>query len=83
MADCFTILVGVVGTLYTIINLIALFETSIMDKEEMLNPIYIYQTYNVNWFGCTFLTLILNIILILPAIIYWFYKLCTVGRNDR
>lgn len=81
MPDVFIILVSVGGAIYTIINLLALFEIDMAGKEEMLNPLCIYQANNVNWFGCFLLTLILNIILILPSVVYWFYKLCTVGRE--
>lgn len=81
MSDFIIILISIGGAIYTIINLIALFETNMTYKEEIFNPLCIYQTCNVNWFGCFLLTLISNIILILPAIVYWFYKLCTVGRR--
>lgn len=46
-----------------------------------LNPCFIYRHAKVNWFGATFLALIANIALPIIAIIYWFYKLCTVGRK--
>jgi hypothetical protein len=45
------------------------------------NPITIYKHYEVNYFGCFFLTLLLHIIFPLPAPFFWLYKLCTVGRK--
>lgn len=47
---------------------------------ENLNPKHIYERFCVNWFGAIFLTLIINLLCPLVSIIYWFYKLCTVGR---
>ena len=48
---------------------------------ENLNPKYIYERFCVNWFGAIFLTLIVNLLCPIVSIIYWFYKLCTVGRR--
>lgn len=47
-----------------------------------INPIYIYRHVPVNWFGCIFLTILAS----LAAgpvwfIVYWVYKLCTIGRH--
>ncbi len=46
-----------------------------------LNPVWIYKTIKVNWFGAVFIALAGNIALPIYAIGYWFYKLCTVGRR--
>ena len=53
-----------------------------------VNPIYIYNRWKVNWFGCFILTLIFSLICPLGTIGYWLYflcklfvKLCTVGRR--
>ena len=46
-----------------------------------LNPVWLYNTIKVNWFGAAFLALIGNLALPLYAICYWIYKLCTVGRR--
>lgn len=81
MPNSIIILLILGGLVYTLINLIATFDTDIMDKEEMFNPLRIYKNCNVNWFGCILVTLVSHISLILPAIVYWFYKLCTVGRR--
>ena len=46
-----------------------------------LNPLFIYEYIDVNWFGALLLTLVANVIFVPYAISYWFYKLCTVGRK--
>lgn len=48
-----------------------------------LNPKLIWEQYDtVNIFGCTVLTIVLNLLCPVFSIGYWFYKLCTVGRKD-
>ena len=48
-----------------------------------INPISIYDNYNVNWFGCIMLTMFHHIAVgPIWAFVYWFYVLCTVGRKD-
>ena len=46
-----------------------------------VNPVIIYRTEKVNWFGCLALTLLGNMLFPIFAICYWIYKLCTVGRK--
>lgn len=53
-----------------------------------VNPLYIYQRWKVNWFGCFLLTIVFNLITPICSIGYWIYKLillfvklCTVGRR--
>ena len=46
-----------------------------------LNPLFIYRHAKVNWFGAALLALIGTISVPGIAIIYWIYKLCTVGRS--
>ena len=46
-----------------------------------LNPVFIYRHIKVNWFGAIFLALLGNISIPGIAVIYWIYKLCTVGRK--
>ena len=46
-----------------------------------LNPLFIYKHIDVNWFGALLLTLVANVIFVPYAILYWFYKVCTVGRK--
>lgn len=48
---------------------------------EKLNPRYIYSNYRLNWFGTIMLFLFGNLLCPIGSIIYWFYKLCTVGRR--
>jgi hypothetical protein len=48
---------------------------------EYVNPIWIYQHYRVNIFGCVLLTVVYNLLCPIGSIIYWLYKLCTVGRR--
>lgn len=51
------------------------------DGWEFVNPIYIYRYNRVNWFGAIMVALVYNLVCPVGAIIYWFYKLCTVGRE--
>ena len=60
---------------------IALFYDGEVPNLSFLNPRVIHDNIPVNWFGATFLAVIFNILLPLSAVIYWFYKLCTVGRK--
>lgn len=46
-----------------------------------INPLFIYRNAKVNWFGASLLALIANISIPCYAILYWIYKLCTVGRK--
>ena len=48
---------------------------------DALNPIAIYQSTNVNFFGCIILTILGHLLLPWIAPFYWFYKLCTIGRG--
>lgn len=48
---------------------------------SFVNPLVIYYSVKVNWFGCILLTILVNGILPLVAIPYWIYKICTVGRR--
>lgn len=49
---------------------------------SFFNPIRNYKQWTkMNWFGVGVCTLFLNIILLPYAIIYWTYKLFTVGRK--
>ena len=51
---------------------------------HIFNPVRNYNTYTqFNWFGIIIITLFLNIIFIPYAIVYWIYKLFTVGRNEK
>jgi hypothetical protein len=48
---------------------------------NFLNPVEFYKNIKVNLFGAFFVTFIFNALLAPYAIIYWIYKLCTVGRR--
>lgn len=72
--------------IWTFINIIAFLGTvvtAITDNINFsfVNPIVIYRSIPVNWFGTLLLTIILNILLPSIAIPYWIYKICTVGRK--
>lgn len=51
------------------------------DGYDILNPMCIYEVFKVNYFGCVVLMVIFNLLCPLATAIYWFYKLCTVGRK--
>ena len=50
-----------------------------------LNPFWLYENYNVNFFGAFLLMILFNLICPVITIIYWFCKfikfICTVGRK--
>lgn len=70
--------------LTTFIWIIALFENYFDYGFQWINPRYIYQTVQVNWFGCIILTILAHLTAgPIISIIYWFYKLCTVGRKNE
>jgi hypothetical protein len=48
---------------------------------EFVNPIWIYKHCYVNVFGAIFLCLLANLLCPIGSIVYWIYKLCTVGRR--
>lgn len=48
---------------------------------EYVNPVFIYSNVKVNAFGAIVLALVYHVFLPIPAVCYWFYKLCTFGRK--
>ena len=49
---------------------------------KMLNPVFIYQYHRrLNVFGTIMLALLYNLLSPVVSVIYWFCKLCTVGRK--
>ena len=70
------------------INLLCLFVMFICYVEEsgtylsFVNPVVIYKHIPVNWFGAILFSIVLHIVFPIIAVIYWFYKLITVGRKD-
>ena len=53
------------------------------DFKEMFSPKSIYKNAEVNWFGCIVLTIFFNLLCPVLSGGYWFYWLCTVGRNKE
>ena len=51
------------------------------DDYSFLNPIKIYKTYHVNYFGAALICIVYNFLCPIGSIGYWFYKLCTFGRK--
>ena len=51
------------------------------DDFSYVNPIKIYKTYKVNYFGAAIICIIYNLLCPIASIGYWFYKLCTFGRK--
>ena len=47
-----------------------------------VNPIKIYKTYRVNYFGAALICIIYNLLCPIGSIGYWIYKICAVGRKD-
>lgn len=49
-----------------------------------INPYVIYENVRVNRFGCLVLTILAHLVAG-PVFVsfYWFYKLCTVGRDKE
>ena len=65
------------GTLFLVI-------VGVLDKFDdysFLNPIKIYKTYHVNYFGAALICIVYNFLCPIGSIGYWFYKLCTFGRK--
>ena len=52
------------------------------DDLSFMNPIKIYKTYKVNYFGAALICIIYNLLCPIGSIGYWFYKLCTFGRDQ-
>lgn len=73
---------GTISELIFVISLIELVILICVEDFSFFNPIRNYKKWNrMNWFGVIFFTLLLTIIFPVFALGYWFYKLCTVGRN--
>jgi hypothetical protein len=71
--------------IWAIINAFALFIIFVLFLEganfSFVNPKVIYNSIKVNWFGAYFLAVVLNIIFPVISILYWLYKVCTIGRD--
>lgn len=68
------------------INIVLLFTPAICEDHragyQFVNPKVIHRNLPLNWFGTVVATIVVNILCPVPAVLYWFYKLCTVGRKD-
>lgn len=49
--------------------------------EDIFDPVVKYENGDLNIFGVIVLTVILNTLFMPIAIVFWFYKLCTIGRR--
>lgn len=49
--------------------------------EDIFDPIARYDSGEFNLFGVVTLTVLLNLLFMPMALMYWFYQLCTVGRR--
>ena len=72
-------LVWIAINIITVITLIVASASGV--NLSFVNPIVIYNKIKVNWFGAWLLAIVCNIVLPVVAIIYWIYKICTVGRQ--
>ena len=49
---------------------------------EFVNPYFIYKHAKVRRFGAIMLAMLYSILLPIPTVCYWFYKLCTIRRKS-
>lgn len=70
--------------LFIICNISFPFWINNWNSLSIFNPIITYNKWIVfNWFGIATITILLNIILLPYAIVYWVCKLFTIGRNGE
>lgn len=82
MPQWIIVILGIIGAVDIVLNFtFLLFLLNGGKPQHYLNPLCIYQENRVNVFGCIMLTVLGNLAFSVVAIFYWFYKLCTVGRN--
>lgn len=75
---------SIIGVIFIVTLVEGIFLVFALNADDLsfFNPIRNYKKWDcMNWFGTIFFTLLLNIIFPVYSIGYWFYKLCTVGRN--
>ena len=48
---------------------------------DFVNPCFVYKEKKVNWFGAIMISLSISLLCPMMLIVYWFYKLYTVGRR--
>lgn len=51
------------------------------EGSDFLSPVWLYIHYKVNWFGAFMMCFGLNAMCPIWSIVYWFRKLCTMGRK--
>ena len=67
-----------------IIEIIDCFQPRVIIRGvEFVNPVWWYKNYRVNYFGAVMAALVCTLFCPIAAVAYWFYKLCTVGRNKN
>ena len=79
-------MLGYLITAYVVLNIGVAFIIIVnCDKLNFsfVNPFVIYKNIKMNWFGTILLTIIFNIMFPLIAVLYWLYKLVTVGRKEE
>ena len=75
---------GIAATQYQqVVNMLNSGNYTMEEMATGFNPIQVYKSYKVNWFGCIMLVLLAHTFFLIMAVVYWFYKLCTVGRKDE
>lgn len=79
LLEIYTFVTGLIHLFIIIVSL----ENGDIVGLQWINPIVIYNNVHVNWFGCIVLTILAHIIAGPWACLYWFYKLCTVGRKQE
>ena len=77
-------MVSGVGAILALIAFISFFEVFVLlgmnFDLSVFNPIRNYNQWRkINWFGVIVATILLNVTFPLYAIVYWGYKLVTVG----
>lgn len=73
----YSIVWSLLGALFLII-------VGVLDKFDdfsFMNPIKIYKTYRVNYFGAAIVCITCNLLCPIASIGYWIYKICTVSRK--
>lgn len=63
------------------IGIAMIVDCDIDELEDAFNPIVMYDSSELNIFGVIALTILGYITLLPMAIMFWFYKLCTIGRR--
>lgn len=77
--ELFVLIVGVWNLLGGFIWVVAHAGPYSIIEREPVNPLFNKENYAVNWFGAIMISLFFNLICPVASLIYWFYKLCTVG----